>query len=146
MINLIAMPFTVIILGLYLFIKYGEKLYGNPGLLFQRRINTATQWKLRYYNELPNLFRERLSRIETNMDKIMNIYQSPIKQIITRFLIFTTGSIFLLLLVLSFIANEDFAKLEIIPNHNVIWFLGILGTLLLILNRIAISGNKSFDG
>jgi hypothetical protein len=135
-INLFAMPFMIIILGLYLFIKYGEKLYANPSILFQRKINVSTLWKLRYYNELPNLFRERIIKIEVNMDKIINVYQSPIRQIITRFLVFLIGCVFLLLLALSFVATENFAKLEIIPNHNVIWFLGVCGTLLLILNKI----------
>ena len=141
-INLIAMPFTIIILGLYVFIKYGEKLYGNPSILFQRRINIAILWKLRYYNELPNLFRERITRIEANMDKIINAYQSPIRQIITRFLVFLIGSVFLLLLTMSFIASEDFVKLEIIPNHNIIWFLGVCGTILLILNKFVTTTNS----
>jgi hypothetical protein len=139
--NLIAMPFMIVILGLYLFIKYGEKLYGNPGILFQRRINISTLWRLRYYNELPNLFRERITRIEANMDKIINAYQSSIKQIITRFLLFLIGSVFFVLLILSFIATEEFSQLEVVPSHNVIWFLGICGTLILILNRISNTNN-----
>lgn len=135
-INLISLPFTLIILGLYVCIKYGEKLYSNPTILFKRKINTFTLWKLRYYNELPNLFRERIARIESNMDKIINLYPSTIKNIITRFLQFTIGSIFLILLILSFTTSEKFSQLEIIANHNIIWFLGICGTTILILNRI----------
>ncbi len=135
--NILAMPFTVIILGLYVFIKYGEKLYGNPGILFHRQLDIVTRWKLRFYNELPNLYSDRLTRIERNMDKIINTYKSPTREILTRFVTFLVGSVFLILLVISFIATEEFAKLEIVPNHNVIWFLGVCGTILLILNRIS---------
>lgn len=135
-INLICIPFTVIILGLYLIIKYGEQIYRNPGILFQRQIDIKTKWKLRYYNEIPNLYGERLARIENNMDKIINTYNSSVGAVVSRFLTFLVGSIFLIVLVLSFIASEEFSQLEIIPKHNVIWFLGVSGTLLLILNKL----------
>lgn len=135
-INLVCIPFTVIILGLYLIIKYGEEIYRNPSTLFQRQINIETKWKLRYYNEIPNLFDERLTRIERNMDKIINTYNSAGKTVIFRFLTFLVGSIFIVLLLLSFIAPEEFVQLEIIPKHNIIWFLGVSGTLLLIFNKL----------
>jgi hypothetical protein len=135
-INLICIPFTVIILGLYLIIKYGEQIYRNPGILFQRQIDIKNKWKLRYYNELPNLFGERLAKIERNMDKIINTYNSSVSMVISRFLTFLVGSIFLIVLVLSLIASKEFSQLEIIPEHNIIWFLGISGTLLLILNKL----------
>jgi len=135
-INLICIPFTVIILGLYLIIKYGEQIYRHPGILFQRQIDITTKWKLRYYNEIPNLYGERLARIESNMDKIINTYNSTASMIIIRFLTFLVGSIFLIVLVLSFVASEEFSKLDIIPKHNIIWFLGVSGTSLLILNKL----------
>jgi hypothetical protein len=134
-INIIAMPFIIIILLVYLMIKYGEKMYVNPAIMFKRKINKRTMWKLRYYNELPNAFKTRIDRIECNMDKIMNLYTSPTREIVIRFLLFAFGSIFIILLSLSFIANEGFSDLEIIHGHNVIWFLGIMGTLLIILNK-----------
>jgi hypothetical protein len=137
-INTIAMPFIIIILLVYLMIKYGEKMYVNPMIMFKRKINKRTMWKLRYYNELPNAFKTRINRIECNMDKIMNLYRSPTREIVIRFLLFAFGSIFIILLVLSFIANEEFSNLEIINGHNVIWFLGIMGTLLIILNKCLI--------
>jgi hypothetical protein len=65
----------------------------------------------------------------------MNSYYSPTGQIIYRFLIFTIGSIFIILLTLSFVANEAFSELEIFNGHNIIWFLGISGTSLIILNK-----------
>jgi hypothetical protein len=97
---------------------------------------------LRYYNEIPNLYSERLTRIERNMDKIINTYNSTVRIVIIRFLTFLVGSVFLIILVLSFIASEEFTQLEIIPKHNIIWFLGISGTLLLILNKITYDGYK----
>jgi len=145
-INLICIPFTVIILGLYLIIKYGEQIYRHPGILFKRQINITTKWKLRYYNEIPNLYRERLTRIEHNMDKIINIYNSTVRMVIIRFLTFLVGSVFLIVLVLSFIASEEFSQLEIIPKHNIIWFLGVSGTILLILNKITYDGYKDGNG
>ena len=139
-INIVALPFIIIMFLIYLTIKYGERIYNNPGIIFQRKINIKTLWKLRYYNELPNLFKERTARIENNMDKIINSYTSPTNQIIIRFLIFTSGSLFIFLLIMSFISTEAFIHLNIINGHNVIWLLGLLGTFLLILNKI--NGNS----
>jgi len=144
-VNLICIPFTVIILGLYLIIKYGEQIYRHPGILFQRQININTKWKLRYYNEIPNLYGERLTRIEHNMDKIINTYNSTVRIVIIRFLTFIVGSVFIIVLVLSFIASEEFSQLEIIPKHNIIWFLGVSGTLLLILNKVTYDGNTKLS-
>lgn len=141
-INLIAMPFTILILLVYMIIKYGEKMYINPSILFQKQLDIKVKWQLRYYNELPNLFKDRIFRIERNMDKIINSYHSPLGQIIYRFLIFTIGSIFLILLSLSFIANETFSELHIFKGHNIIWFLGGSGTLLIILNKCILTDDK----
>jgi len=141
-INLIAMPFTIIILLMYLIIKYGEKMYINPSILFQRQLNIKSRWQLRYYNELPNLFKDRIFRIERNMDKIINSYYSPMGQIIYRFLIFAIGSVFIVLLAISFIASETFSELEIFHGHNIIWFLGVSGTLLIVLNKCITNEDK----
>ncbi len=141
-INLIAMPFTIIILIMYLIIKYGEKMYINPSILFQRQLNIKSRWQLRYYNELPNLFKDRIFRIERNMDKIINSYYSPMGQIIYRFLIFAIGSVFIVLLAISFIASETFSELEIFHGHNIIWFLGVSGTLLIVLNKCITNEDK----
>jgi hypothetical protein len=141
LINIISMPFTILILLVYLIIKYGEKMYINPSILFQRQLSIKVRWQLRYYNELPNLFKERLLKIERNMDKIINSYYSPMGQIIYRFLIFTIGSIFIILLTISFIAKKSFSELEIFHGHNIIWFLGVSGTLLIILNKCITNNN-----
>lgn len=134
-INIITLPFIILIFMIYLTIKYGERMYNNPSVLFQRKIDIKTLWKMRYYNELPNLFKQRIQRIEANMDKIINSYTSPLNQIIIRFILFTIGGIFIFLLLLSFIFNENFSQLEIIQGHNIIWFLGLSGTFILILNK-----------
>jgi len=80
-------------------------------------------------------------RIERNLDKIVNTYNSTVRMVIVRFLTFIIGSLFLIVLVLSFIASEEFSQLDIIPKHNVIWFLGVSGTILLILNKLSYNGN-----
>jgi hypothetical protein len=92
---------------------------------------------MRYYNELPDLFKDRVNRVHRNMEKISRSYSSIFAQIIYRFLIFTIGSIFLIVLVMSFIAGNHFAELNIVGDHNVIWFLGITGTMLILLNKIS---------
>lgn len=135
--NIVCLPFVIPFVLVYFIIKYGEHMYSNSSLLFERQLSIITQWQLRYYNELPNLYKERLYRVEHNLKQLTKSYTSELSQIVIRFLIFSIGSIFIILLVLSFIASTKFAQLEIIAGHTILWFLGIMGTFLLLLNKLS---------
>lgn len=135
--NIVCLPFIIPFVLVYFIIKYGEHMYSNSSLLFERQLSIITQWQLRYYNELPNLYKERLYRVETNLKQLTKSYTSELSQILIRFLIFSIGSIFIILLVLSFIANTKFSQLEIIQGHTILWFLGVMGTFLLLLNKLS---------
>ena len=131
-INIIALPFAIIILGIYLILKYGEKFYHNPKLIYQRQLNIKTKWKLRYYNEFPHLFDERIKQIQYNMDTIIEQYESTIFQIIYRLFVFIGGSIFIILFSLTLISGNEFANIILFDNRSILWFLSILGTFLIV--------------
>ena len=139
--NVVCLPFIIPIVLIYFIIKYGEKMYSNSSILFERVINIKTGWQLRYYNELPDLYQDRIARIQRNMKKITRSYTAIFTQIILRFFTFLIGSIFIIVLAISFIAGNGFTELRIISGHNVVWFLGIVGTLLIILNKLGSNNN-----
>jgi hypothetical protein len=132
LINFIAMPFAIIILGIYLILKYGEKFYHNPKLIYQRQLDIKSKWILRYYNEYPHLYNERIKQLQYNMDSIITQYQSTIFQIIYRLFIFICGSIFIVLFSLTLISGNEFANIIIFDNKSILWFLSVLGTFLIV--------------
>jgi hypothetical protein len=131
-INIIAMPFAIIILGIYLILKYGEKFYHNPKLVYQRQLDIKSKWILRYYNEYPHIYNERIKQLQHNMDSIMSQYQSTIFQIIYRLFVFICGSIFIVLFSLTLLSGNEFANIIIFDNKSILWFLSVLGTFLIV--------------
>ena len=131
-INIISMPFAIIILGIYLILKYGEKFYHNPKLIYQRQLNIKSKWKLTLYNEYPHLFNERIKQLQYNMNIIIDQYQSTIFQIIYRLFVFICGSIFIVLFSLTLVSGNDFANIILFDNKSILWFLSVLGTFLII--------------
>ena len=131
-INLIAMPFAIVILGIYLILKYGEKFYHNPKLVYQRQLDIKSKWMLRYYNEYPHLYNERIKQLQHNMDSIISQYQATIIQIIYRLFVFICGSIFIVLFSLTLISGNEFANIIIFDNKSILWFLSVLGTFLIV--------------
>lgn len=134
-INIIALPFAIIILGIYIILKYGEKFYHNPKLIYERQLDLRTKWQLKYYNETIDNFDERMQRIKIDMDKIIAQYKNSISQIIYRLLIFILGSIFIILFVLTLIGGNEFASIILFDNKSILWFLSIIGTLLLLMRN-----------
>ena len=132
LINLIAMPFAIVILGIYLILKYGEKFYHNPRLIYQRQLDIKSKWILKYYNEYPHLYNERIKQLQHNMDSIISQYQSTIFQIIYRLFIFICGSIFIVLFSLTLISGNEFANIIIFDNKSILWFLSVLGTFVIV--------------
>lgn len=134
-INIIALPFAIIILGIYIILKYGEKFYHNPKLIYERQLDLRTKWQLKYYNETVDMFNERMEKIKIDMDLIINQYRNSILQIVYRLLIFILGSIFIILFVLTLIGGNDFANIIIFDNKSILWFLSVIGTLLLLMRN-----------
>ena len=110
-INLVALPFALLILTIYITLKYGEQFYHTPKLIYERQLDLRTKWQLKYYNEVPDLFDERVKNIENNMNKIINQYKYSILQIIYRLIVFVLGSIFIILFMFTMIGGNQFANI-----------------------------------
>lgn len=131
-INLIALPFALLILGIYIALKYGEQFYHNPKLIYERQLDLRTKWQMKYYNEVPDAFRDRIRDIENNMNQIINQYRYSVLQIIYRLIVFILGSIFIILFMFTIIGGNQFANIILFDNKSIFWFLSVIGTLLLV--------------
>jgi hypothetical protein len=130
-------------------LKYGNKIYHNPGYIFKRQLGIKIKWQLHYYNEIPNLFEERIERIEHMLDMIINKYSSSWFNIFHKLIVFLLGSIFIVLFVISIISNRDPLQIWIFRDKSIVWFLGIIGSIVLISANNLGKGNtniSSLDG
>jgi hypothetical protein len=119
-------------MGIYTILSYGNKIYHNPAYIFKRQLNIKTKWQLHYYNEIPNLFEERIARIEQNLDLVISKYSSSLLKIFYRLSTFLLGSVFIILFIISIISNRDPLQIWIFKDKSIVWFLGIIGSLVII--------------
>lgn len=134
-INILALPFAIYIVLIYSIIKYGEKFYHNPELISKRLLTIKSRWRLRYYNELPHQFHRRINDCNVIVEKLINNQKNIILNIVVRFIAFVIGSFFILLLALSIINDDILTDCYVFKNRNVLWTMGILGTLLLLIKK-----------
>ena len=148
-INLISLPFAIMILGIYVILKYGEKFYHNPKLIYKRQISLKNKWQLRYYNELTNLYQERVNKKEHNMDTLLNQYHNSIYQVFYRLFTFILGSLFIILFTLTIIGGNSVANIIIFDNKTLFWFISVIGTVLIIMrsssNNISINKKEQIQ-
>jgi autophagy-related protein 9 len=113
-------------------LQYGEQFYNNPKLLVNRQWSLKAYWKLRYYNELPHLFQNRLNSAGISIKEYTKLFHSKILETTAKFIIFIIGSFFVLFIFMSFLNQNLLINLDISHNRTILWYMGILGGILAI--------------
>ena len=126
------MPLLIIYLFFYSFLKYGEKFYNNPSKIVSKQWSLKAKWKLRYYNEMKHELKERLNISSQYARSYCNIFNYKIIETITKFIIFVLSSFFITLLLLSFYNEHLLLNLNITKNKPILWYLGIIGSIIAI--------------
>ena len=134
-INLFIIPFILYIIAIYTLVKYGEKIYHNPEKILERQMNLNYKWKSRYYNELLHNYKSRKNKFSINIIKIISNKTYRIINIIVKFINFILGSIFISLILFSLINDDVMIKCNLAFDRNILWFIGILGSIILILRK-----------
>ena len=129
-INLIFLPFLLIFMVLYMILQYGEKFYNNPKLIVNRQWSLRASWKLRYYNELPHLFHNRMEKAGQLIKDYDKQFPSRLYETVGHFLTFIIGSLFIILLILTILNENLLINLNISSNRPILWYMGILGGIL----------------
>ena len=128
----IFMPFMFIFFIFQSIFRYGEKFYKKPELIGLRVWNITSRWIFREYNELEHIFKSRLTNSKKYAKRYVDQFYSKILDTISKFVIFIFSA-FLIVLIFTSLLNETILlKLYISNNQNVLWYIGILGTLITI--------------
>lgn len=134
--NLVFMPLIIVIIIFYNLFNYGELFYNKPGMLISSNFSKIATWEFRNYNELEHLFTKRITKIEEYTKKYSNSFKNKILNAILSFIIFVLSAFFITLLILTVINDNILTNLNIIGNKNVLWFLGVIGSIIALLRAI----------
>lgn len=109
--NLLFAPLVLIWQILYAFFGYAEVIKREPGSLGLRNWSLYGRLYLRHFNELEHELQARLNRAHRPASRYLSAFSSPMATIIARFILFSAGSIFAVLLLLT-IYDEDVLSAE----------------------------------
>jgi autophagy-related protein 9 len=62
LVNLLAMPFLLVFMGVMFFLKHGEELQSKKAQASTKQYTRLAEWTFREYNELPHLLNTRLAK------------------------------------------------------------------------------------
>ena len=142
-VNFIFMPVIFIFVAFHNFFKYGEFFYTKPELVTSRQWTLLSNWKYRNYNELYHLFKERMDKSIQPTSEYINQFPSKVLETFAKLVVFVLSSLFLLMLVLTLINENLLINLHITNNRPILWYIGILGTIIAI-SKSAINDKLNF--
>lgn len=134
-INLISLPFTLYIFFIYTIINYGEKVYNDSDFLINRICSISGYWKMKYYNELPHYYNERQEFITKELNKLLSVRRYTNLNIVLKLVNFVLASLFITIIIISFINEKILTEIYIYDNRTLLWGLGILTTLIVLIRK-----------
>lgn len=129
----LLMPLLVLCSLFFNLIYFAERFYHHPGGLFAFEWTRYCKWKWRAYNELESNFEQRLEEIRPTSNQYVNHFKNPLFQILKQFTYHVLSLTFVFFLLISFLNQNALLSLVVIGDRSVLWFLGILGSVLSLL-------------
>ncbi|KAN0062741.1 autophagy protein atg9 [Thecaphora frezii] len=129
-VNAVFAPFIVLYLLVYSFFRYFEEYHKDPSNLGSRQYTQYARWKFREFNELPHLFRRRCHSSYPYAQRYIDQFPKEKTAVVARFVAFIAGSFTAVLLLASVIDPDLFLHFDITPQRNVLFYIGVFGTVL----------------
>jgi autophagy-related protein 9 len=145
MANLILLPFSIIILSLYLFFRYAEEYRKNPSSIGTRVYSEEALLKFREYNELDHFFKTRLNTNHPIAVRYTEQYPNKILITIANFILLISGSLTFVLACLAFIDQELLITFEITPGIGTLFYIGVFGSIFAIMRGLIPDDTKIYD-
>ncbi len=135
--NFIGTPFILLFSLFYACVTYGESLYNSFNLIASRKWTNRSQWRFRFYNELPHLFEIRMAQASFNMQIYMDQFNYPILEIFSRLVVFVCGSLLMFLVFIVFVNENNLTNKGFFGYQQVVGYIAILATILSIFRNYA---------
>ncbi|KAI8646837.1 autophagy protein Apg9-domain-containing protein [Parasitella parasitica] len=145
LLNLILAPFIFCYLLLHFFFRYFEEYHKNPGEIGSRIYTPFAKWKFREFNELPHLFKNRISQSYEHANLYINQFPKEKTVLVARFASFLAGSVAGVLALFTLFDSEALLNFEITSNGTVLFYLGVTGTIFAITRGMIPDENQVFE-
>ncbi|KAG2212756.1 hypothetical protein INT46_010716 [Mucor plumbeus] len=145
LLNLIFAPFIFCYLLLHFFFRYFEEYHKNPGEIGSRLYTPFAKWKFREFNELPHLFKNRISQSYEHANLYINQFPKEKTVLMARFISFLAGSFAGVLALFTLFDSEALLNFEITSNGTVLFYLGITGTIFAVTRGMIPDENQVFE-
>ncbi|PVU97705.1 hypothetical protein BB561_000361 [Smittium simulii] len=129
-VNMIMAPFIVVFMLFFSFFRYFEEVYHEPGNIMTRGFTPYAQWQFMNFNELPHAFQRRIGSATIKANMYLNHFTNETVLIVARFIEFICGSFVGILIIFTVIDNELSLEFEIFQGKTVLFFIGLLGTII----------------
>ena len=140
--SVIFMPLIMVIITFYNLFNYGEQFYNKPNLFISKNFTRLAKLKFRNYNELSHMFEERMDELTELTRRYNDTFKNKILEAGLKLVIFVFSSIFMTLIILTILNDHILTNLNILGGKNVLWFIGVFGSIIAILRTIINTKSK----
>ncbi len=141
--TMVFMPVIIVFITFYNLFNYGEQFYNKPDLFISKNFNRLAKLKFRNYNELSHCFENRMDDLNEKTKKYYLSFKNKILEACLKLIIFVFSSVFITLLILTIINDNILTNLNIVGDRNVLWFIGIFGSLIALARSVINSRSKN---
>lgn len=143
--NILCAPVTVVYLALLYFFRYFNEYHKDPSSIGSRQYTPLAEWKMRELNELYHLFQRRLNLSYEPASRYVNQFPKEKTVLVSRFIVFVTGSFAAVLGIITLIDPEMFLGFEITKDRTVLFYIGLFGSILAFSRSMIPSESFVFD-
>lgn len=143
--NILCAPITVLYMTLLYFFRYFNEYHRDPSSIGSRQYTPLAEWKMREFNELHHLFLKRLHQSYEPANRYVNQFPKEKTVLLSRFVVFVTGSFAAVLGIISLVDPELFLGFEITKDKTVLFYIGLFGSVLAIARSLIPEREFLFD-
>lgn len=127
--NLIIAPFLITYSLIENFFQNFTEYQQHPASIGMRQYSRFAEWKLREFNELPHLFERRINMSLPFAARYIDQFPKDKTVQAARFVTFVSGALLSILALLTLFDPELFLGFEITRDRNVLFYLGVFGSI-----------------
>jgi hypothetical protein len=142
--NLVLCPFIMFFYIMYFFFRYADEFRRQPTSIGLRRWSSYAKWRLREFNELDHIYKDRLNKSYKLSNEYISGFSNPLMTLLARFTTFFTGAIVSVFMLLG-IYDEQILYMDLTHDRTILWYIGLLSIILMMSRSMNPDENKVFD-
>jgi autophagy-related protein 9 len=143
--NLVIAPIIIVYNLVEFFFQNFNEYQKNPAQIGSRRYNPLAEWKFREFNELWHIFEMRMNMSYPFAARYVDQFPRAKTVQTARFVTFVTGALISVLVIASAIDPEFLLGFEITRDRNVLFYLGIFGSVWAVARGLLPDENAVYD-